>query len=146
MEVGRSFPVVELLENLCHRQVCFERPLHVALPPVFLGLHQLLLELVEAVGGLLVLGLGPFVELVLLHELGAWHDEGRRLFVGEVEEIDVGLHVTLGQQFDSNRLFRHFLFELEVTLVLEVLAAAGGVRGLAGLLGGCLLGVLVEHR
>lgn len=94
----------------------------------------------------MVLRLGPFVELVLLHELWAWHNERGGLFVCKVEEIDVGLHVTLSQQFDSNRLFRHFLFQLEVTLVLKVLATARSVGGLASLLGGCLLCVLVEHR
>ena len=94
----------------------------------------------------MVLRLGPFIELVLFHELWAWHNEGRGLFVRKVEEIDVGLHVTLCQQFDSNRLFRHFLFQLEVTLVLEVLPTARSVGGLASLLSGCLLCVLVEHR
>ena len=82
----------------------------------------------------MVLLLDSFVQLVLLHQLWARLDVGRCCFIRQVEEIDVGLHKTFGKEFNSNRLFGHFLVQLEVALLLKVLSTARQVGSRGSLL------------
>ena len=93
----------------------------------------------------MVLLLDSFVQLVLLHQLWAGLDVGRCCFIRQVEEIDVGLHKTFGKEFNSNRLFGHFLVQLEVALLLKVLSAARQVGSRGSLLRCIFLRILVQY-
>ena len=93
----------------------------------------------------MVLLFDSFVELVLLHELRTRLNVGGRRFIGQVEEIDVSLHEAFSKEFDSNRLFGHFLLELEVSFVLKLLPTSSHVSSCRGFLGSVLLCILVEN-
>ena len=145
MEVGSRFPVLKFLKHFCDGEILFKTLLAVPVTPVHFSLNQTVFEDCEAFSILVVLLLDSLVQLVFFHELWTWLDVRGSRFVSQVEEIDVGLHKSLGKEFNSNRLFGHLLVKLEVALLLKVLSATSQVGSRSSFLGSILLGILVEY-
>ena len=104
MEVRSRFPVIEAFKYFSDRKVGFKTILAVLVSPAELGLYEAVPQGEEVVLCLSVLLLDSLVELVLLDKLGTWFDVGRGGLLSEVEEVDVGLHVTFRKKFDSEVL------------------------------------------
>jgi len=76
------------------RQVGFKTILTVLVSPAELSLDEAVPQGDEVVFCLGILLFDSLVELVLLDKLRAWFDVGGCGLLGQVEEVDVGLHET----------------------------------------------------
>ena len=132
MEVAGGFKIVELLKLLGNSHIGFKTLFNFAFALERLAVHERVLERgqvgwvqFESMASTLV-----ELELFLKEWAGvdvAWGFAGG---VCQVVEIDVGLHVTLGKQFDSDSLLINFLVQHKFFLIVVHSALSG--------LGGCL--------
>jgi hypothetical protein len=66
--------------------------------------------------------------------------------VRQVEEVDIGLHITASEQFNTEGLSVNFLIELETAfVVVGHVATASLICGTAGFTGILFRAVLLEH-
>lgn len=118
VEVRSRFVIAVPSELLRHLLVHNETVARLLVPPVELTLHECVTDARQVVWGLFGLNLDFLVELLLLLESITWLDSRGSRPVGQVEEVDVRLHKTFGQQSDSDVHFVHFLLELEAAVLL----------------------------
>jgi len=111
MEVTGSFKVVQLFKILGNLQVSFKTFFNFTFPLECLSIHQRIFQLSDRSRRRVHNKAGAFVQLKLFLKQGARVDVrgGFRLRVSQVEKINVGLHVTLSEQFNSQSLSVNFL-------------------------------------
>mmetsp|Transcript_28421 Transcript_28421/g.37902 ORF Transcript_28421/g.37902 Transcript_28421/m.37902 type:complete len:214 (-) Transcript_28421:3-644(-) len=134
MEVGGGFVVVEADVHLGHLFVGFETVACSLVAPVELSILQSLADQHQVVRGLLQSLLHMLVQILLFDQLIAWLDTTGRRLIGEVEEIDVGLHEALREQVDADVHLVFALFKLEAAVFLHCCVEHSSVGSLLGLL------------
>ena len=103
MKVGGSFEILQVvrLEHGCHGQVGLEAALCVASAPVAFALHKCFLEIKQILGRLVEAVLHALLGVIQLLEVRSWIDDCRCGLVGQIEEVNVRLHVPFLQKFDD---------------------------------------------
>ena len=119
VEVGGSFVVVEALVHFGHLFVSFETVACRLLTPSNLTLLQRLTDQDEVVRCLLKGLLKVLVEAFLLHELVTWLDAAWRCLIGQIEEVDIGLHKALRKKVNADVGLVFALFELEAAVLFD---------------------------
>ena len=119
VEIAGRFIVVEADVHLGHSLVSFEALARCLLAPVDLAVLQRFANFNEVLRCLVQRLLHVLVEILLFHQPVTRLDAAWGRLVGEIEEVDVGLHEAFGEQVDADICFVLPLFELEATVFID---------------------------